>query len=287
MNSQPHLFTYCLNTSTIRGANLSLDQELQIAADAGFDAIEPWIVEIERYQSSGASLADLRKRIEDLGLQVAGAIGFAEWIIDDNRKRQAALDRMKRDMDLVLQIGGRRIAAPPIGAQLPEHVKPDLDRIAERYRALLELGMNTGVTPMLELWGFSKTLSRLSEVFYVATEAGHPAACMLLDSYHLYKGGSDLASLRLLSGAALPVFHINDYPDTPPRTEINDSARVYPGDGVAPLNYLFRTLSALGFSGALSVELFNPEYWKQPAAEVARRSLEKTKAAVSQSLSGL
>ena len=197
-----------------------------------------------------------------------------------SRGAPAGLERMKRDMDKVAEIGGRFIAAPPIGAHKPDQAKPELGRIAERYRSILELGVRTGVTPILELWGFSQTLSRLSEVAYVATETAHPQACLLLDSYHLYKGGSDFGGLHLLNGAALPVFHINDYPDTPPRAQIDDSHRVYPGDGVAPLGELMRTLDAIGFRGFLSVELFNRDYWQQPAPEVARCALEKTRAVV-------
>jgi len=59
-------FAYCLNTSTIRGAGLPLDRELEIAAEAGFQAIEPWIEEIESYVTAGGSLDDLRRRIEPL-----------------------------------------------------------------------------------------------------------------------------------------------------------------------------------------------------------------------------
>lgn len=277
-------FRYCLNTSTIRGAGLPLNRELEIAAAAGFAAIEPWIEEIESYVNAGGSLGELRRRIDDLGLCVAGAVGFAEWIVADERQRALGLERMKSDMELVAALGGRHIAAPPIGAQQSNHAKPDLDEVADRYRAILDLGVRTGVTPVLELWGFSKTLSRLSEVIYAASEAAHPNACLLLDSYHLYKGGSDFAGLRMLNGAVLPVFHINDYPAAPPRDQIDDADRVYPGDGVAPLGELFRTLRAIGFHGFLSVELFNPTYWKLPAESVAQQAIEKTRSAVRQAL---
>jgi 2-keto-myo-inositol isomerase len=280
-------FGYCLNTSTIRGAGLPLDRELEIAATAGFQAVEPWIEEIENYVKAGGSLSDLRRRVEDLGLHVAGAVGFAEWIVPDKRARALGLERMKRDMDLVAAIGGHHIAAPPIGAHELEHERPELNDVAERYRAILELGERTSVTPVLELWGFSKTLSRLSEVIYVAAESAHPNACLLLDSYHLYKGGSDFGGLRLLNGGSLPVFHINDYPAAPPRAQIGDADRVYPGDGVAPLGELFRTLHAIGFNGHLSVELFNPDYWKQPAPTVARQAIEKTRASVREALADL
>jgi 2-keto-myo-inositol isomerase len=277
-------FGYCLNTSTIRGAGLPLDRELEVAAEAGFQAIEPWIEEIESYVNAGGSLGDLRRRVEELGLRIAGAVGFAEWIVPDEQKRALGLERLQRDMDLVAAIGGRHIASPPIGAHKPEHVRPEQNEVAERYRAILELGERTGVTPVLELWGFSKTLSRLSEVIYVAAEASHPNACLLLDCYHLYKGGSDFDGLRLLNGAMLPVFHINDYPAAPPRAQIDDADRVYPGDGVAPLGELFRTLRDIGFRGFLSVELFNPSYWKQPAPSVAREAIEKTRTAVRRAL---
>src|SRR6185369_15785350 len=151
---------------------------------------------------------------------------------------------------------------------------------AERYRALLDLGASLGVIPQLEVWGHSATLGRLGETMLVATESHHPKACVLLDVFHLCKGGSDFAGLRLLSGAAMNCFHMNDYPATPPRETISDANRVYPGDGVAPLKQILRDLFATGFAGALSLELFNRSYWEQDALTVARTGLEKMKAAV-------
>jgi sugar phosphate isomerase/epimerase len=160
----------------------------------------------------------------------------------------------------------------------------NLYRIADRYRALLEIGAQIGVVPQLEVWGFSKTLSKLSEVIMVAVETGHPQACILADVYHLHKGGSAFPSLKLIGAAALQVFHVNDYPADPPRATITDAHRVYPGDGVAPLKSMLRDLRALGFRGVLSLELFNREYWKQDPLEVAQTGLRKLRAVVRASL---
>lgn len=276
-------FGYCLNTSTLRGQNLPLTEEIDIAAKVGFKAIEPWLSEIDKHAKAGP-LDDLRKRLTDAGLAVPSAIGFAAWIVDDDERRARGLEQMKRDMDSVAQIGGIRIAAPPVGANGPKDASPDLPKIAERYRAILDIGKQLGVTPQVELWGSSKTLSRLSEAVYVAVESGDPHACMLLDIYHLYKGGSDFNSLKLLSGSALGVLHTNDYPESPGRADINDSFRVYPGDGIAPLGELFRTLRDIHFRGYLSVELFNKEYWKQSPLKVAQAAIDKTRAAVQKAL---
>ncbi|HQU43187.1 MAG TPA: sugar phosphate isomerase/epimerase [Pirellulales bacterium] len=277
-------FGYCLNTSTVRGQKLGIEKEIELAAKAGYDGIEPWINEIDEYVKQGGSLKDLAKRISDRGLSVASAIGFAQWIVDDDAQRAKGLEEAKRTMDLVAQLGGRRIAAPPAGAT--DKPALDLSEAATRYRALLELGRQMGVAPQLEVWGFSKNLSRLGETVYVAVESGHRNACLLLDVYHLYKGGSEFNGIKLLGGAGMHVFHVNDYPASPPRQTITDADRVYPGDGVAPLDQLFRDLRDAGFCGMLSLELFNRGYWEQDPLEVARIGLEKTRAAVQKALSG-
>jgi 2-keto-myo-inositol isomerase len=269
-------FRYCFNTSTIRGQKLSIVEEIDIVADAGYQAIEPWIGEIQTYVDRGGSLPELKRRIADRGLTVESAIGFAEWIVDDEARRNKGLEQARHEMDLVQQIGGKRIAAPAAGATEVETT--DYLKAAERYHALLVIGDHIGVVPQVEVWGFSKTLTRLGQAIMVAIESGHPQACVLPDVYHLYKGGSDFTGLKLLSNQAVHVMHVNDYPATPPRSAIKDSDRVYPGDGVAPLPEIFRTLREMRYDGYLSIELFNPTYWQQDPLKVARTALDKLKA---------
>ena len=275
-------FGYCLNTATIRGQDVGIVREVEIAAAAGYDAIEPWMGTLDAYVKGGGSLKDLGKRIRDLGITVESAIGFAQWIVDDNATREKGLEQARRDMETLAAIGGKRIAAPPSGAT--DKPLSDLAAVAARYRKLLELGDQTGIVPEAEVWGFSKTLSRLSETVYVAVESGHPKACVLPDVYHLHKGGSGFEGLKLLSGVAVQMFHINDYPADPPRESINDSHRVYPGDGIAPLPEILRDLRLAGFQGFLSLELFNRDYWKQDPLAVAKTGLEKMKSTVAKSL---
>jgi 2-keto-myo-inositol isomerase len=279
----PPRVLYSLNMSTVRGQKLSVPDQVDLAAKAGYDAVEPWINELRQYQQGGGSLDDLRKRIADQGLKVPSAIGFAEWIVNDDQRRAAGLEQARKDMELIRTIGGTHIAAPPAGATRDTNI--NLLEAAERFRTLIELGAGLGVIPQLEVWGFSTTLSRLGETMLVATESRHPKACVLLDVYHLYKGGSQFAGLRLLSGAAMNCFHMNDYPATPPRETIKDADRVYPGDGVAPLTVMLRDLFATGFCGTLSLELFNPSYWKEDAQSVARTGLAKMKEAVAKAAS--
>jgi 2-keto-myo-inositol isomerase len=269
-------FKYCLNTSTLRGQKLPIMDLVEVAAKAGFQALEPWMFELEMHKSA-APLKDLGKKIADLGMTVESAIGFAPWIVDDDTKRAKGVEQMKREMDMVLQIGGKRIAAPPAGNDNPNL---DLRKAAERYLVILKAGDEIGVVPEMEFWGPVKVINTLAEAAFIALSTGHPKACILPDVYHLYKGGSGHDSIRMLSGDAVHVIHTNDYPAEPARDTVTDAHRLYPGDGIAPLTKFFQNLKAIGFTGSLSVELFNKEYWKQEAAVVAKTALEKTRAAV-------
>ncbi|WP_010587484.1 sugar phosphate isomerase/epimerase family protein [Schlesneria paludicola] len=280
-------FRYCLNTSTIRecsyqGKKIDIVSGIEVTSKAGYTGIEPWIGELDTYVKGGGSLSDLRKRISDAGLTVESAIGFAAFLHEDENERKKGLEEAKRCMGLVREIGGTRIAAPPVG--VTDKTGLDPFKLAERYRALCEVGQAEGVLPQLELWGFAKTLHRMGEVAFIGVEAAHPAACCLLDIYHIYKGGSDFEGLGMFASSRMHNFHVNDYPGDPPRDTINDSQRVYPGDGVAPLGQIFRTLRDNGYRGVLSLELFNRTYWQQDAFQVAKTGLEKTQAAVAKAL---
>lgn len=271
-------FGYCLNTSTVRGHKLTLLKEAELAAKAGFHALEPWISELDDHVKSNGKLEDLGKSIADLGLTVESAIGFFEWAVDDNAKRAKALDEAARNMELVKKIGGKRLAAPPVGCTNRDDMNPKV--LGERYRALLELGDKIGVVPEVEVWGFSKTLQTLGEAAHVAIAADHPSSCILADVYHMYKGGSGFHGLKLLNKNAMHVIHMNDYPADPPREKINDSERVYPGDGVAPLKQIFKDLHAIGFDGYLSIELFNKTYYAQDAETVLATAIAKLRTVV-------
>ncbi len=269
-------FMYCLNLSTIRGQKLGFVKEIEVAAKAGFRSVEIWVETLDTFLKSGGTLAEARKRLGDLGVTVEDAIGFAPWIVDDAVQRAQGLDQLRREMDMLAGIGCRRIASPPAGATSQTDL--DLRRAGERYRTILELSDKTGVVPQLELWGFSKSLSRLSEVLFVAAESGHPSARLLLDVYHLYKGGTSPDSLKLVGKPAIEVFHINDYPANPPRETITDGDRIYPGDGVAPIRDILRAIKNPDRPVVLSLELFNKTYFAQDPLLVAKTGLAKVKA---------
>jgi 2-keto-myo-inositol isomerase len=269
-------FGYCLNSSTIRGNNLDIVGVVNAASKAGFQAIEPWIMELDKYTSGGGSLKDLGKRIADAGLTVEDAIAFNSFLDDDDTRRAASMEKLKVDMDKVAQIGGKRIAAPPGSSR----ATVSLDNAAKYYREALEMGEKMGVLPLLELWGTHPVLGPLSHGIYVTVAAGRAEASLLLDVFHLYKSGTPFTALNQINGASLHVMHLNDYPQATDSSTLNDGNRIYPGDGVAPLRQILHALRDNGFRGYLSLELFNRDYWARSADENLKTAMEKVRATV-------
>jgi 2-keto-myo-inositol isomerase len=273
-------FGYCLNTSTVRGNQLDIVRVVEAARKAGFQAIEPWVSELDAHVKAGGSLKDLGRRIADAGLTVENAIAFNSFLNDDATERAAAMERLKMDMDKVLQIGGTRIATPPGN----NRASVSLDNAGRYYREALEMGEKTGVHPLLELWGTHPLLGPLRNGIYATVASGRSDASLLLDVFHLYKSGTPFTSLTQINGGALHVIHINDYPQAADPATLNDANRIYPGDGVAPFRQILRDLRDNGFRGCLSLELFNRDYWAKSADENLKTGLEKIRSVVKQAL---
>jgi 2-keto-myo-inositol isomerase len=272
-------FTYCLNMSTIRGQNLGFIKELETAASAGFRSVEIWIDSMQQYLQNGGTIKDVKMRLDDLDLKVEDCISFNKWIVDDPGVRQQGIENMKKEMEMLAQIGCKRMAATGMGATDAD--VPALDVIASRYRSILDIGATFGVVPQIEMWGFQKNLQDVAEVLYIAMKSRDPSARILLDVFHLYRGNTSLETLSLMDPNAVEMFHMNDYPTGFPYQTITDADRVYPGDGIAPIKQTLRILLKNRKTPlVLSTELFNKAYYRLDALTVAKTSLNKMKTIV-------
>lgn len=269
------IFRYCLNTSTISGQNPGLLKYIDIASEAGYDGIELWVKDVKQHLESGNSVQSLRKYISDRNIKVENAIGFAPWLTG-----QDGMVQMKMEMQMMSEIGCSRIAAPASG--VPSDQTFDLTEAGLRYRQLIELGRSTGVMPILEFWGASKTLYQIGQAMMIAAVANDPDVSILADVFHMFRGNSGFDSLKMLRGNVINVFHMNDFVALIPREQQKDSDRVYPGDGAAPMKQILTDLKNMGGTKVLSLELFNETYWKQDPLLVARTGLEKMKKLVNQ-----
>ncbi len=266
---------YCLNTSTIRPAKL-LDK-IRIAGECGYGAIELWNDEIDEALRSGVSMGEIVKALSDYGLSVPSVIAVHNWMTANGDEYRKALDEARRRMEQAAEVGAKRIVATP-----PVKVDGAIDMrmAADRYNELLNLGRSIGVLPAVEFLGFSEVIHRVDQAWEIVKLSGASDGSIVLDTFHLYRGGSSLEDVPDLSGDFIAIFHFNDVPANIAREKLTDADRIYPGDGILPLRQIVSDVIGRGYSGAISLELFNRELWGKDPKEVAQVGIEKMRAIV-------
>ena len=111
---------------------------------------------------------------------------------------------------------------------------------------------------MIEFMRTSTHIATLTSALNMTRAADHPNLKMMIDFFHFWSGLSKLEDLDLLEPGELAHCHFQDLLDAP-RELTDNSYRVIPGDGIAPLNAIIQKLADKGYTGALSVELYRSE----------------------------
>lgn len=253
--------TLALNTSTISGYGLSLPDMVGLTAEAGFSGIELWFQDVEKYLEEGGTLEQLSTLIRNSGLSVENMIGFAPCLSENETVRLEGIKQFRSELEIAKSMGSKCIAITGAGLEKPFEWD-NLDMYAKQYKEIVDICDGTGVRPLLEMWG-SHYLNRIEYVTAILMRTGDSKGALLLDLYHLYRGGNFLESLAVIDPDVMPIIHINDYPGNIPYNELNDADRVMPGEGICPFGDFQEILHRKEYKGILSVELFNESYWKK------------------------
>jgi len=270
-------FPLLMNTSTIRPATLL--EKIDATAEAGYDGIELWIDDIEKYEKDGGDLKALGQQIKDKGLFVHNVIGLWNAVPPTQELWDKQLPETRNRLRMMSAIGSKHAAAIPDS----ELANIDLKWTAARYKDLLDIGRNDyNVIPGFEFVGFFKSINRLGTASAIAIDANDPQAGLIADTFHLFRGGSGFNGVQMLQGKFIYDFHWNDVPAGMKPEDCADEHRVFPGDGCLPLIPLLKDLIKIEFTGPLSLELFNREHWKMDPKEVAKIGKDKMLAGIAE-----
>jgi 2-keto-myo-inositol isomerase len=262
----------CLNTVTV-GPQHRLEAIMDAMGRWGYAGIE---IEGGRLADAlkRASVADVRRRLADQGIAPASLMAWGFRVDGD---LTGVLEEIRRHGDLARELGAPTLlvfagqggptecaGAPPPAA------RPDfMRRAGESARAYAEAA-GEGVTISLEPIGGSNWLGTPEDALAIADASGHPRVGVMIDFFHYYRSGVSAASIAAIPLDRLFIVHADDCEDRPV-AELNDSHRVYPGEGILPLRARLALLRRMGYRGHLSIELFNRAYWEAPLDEVVER----------------
>jgi 2-keto-myo-inositol isomerase len=253
------------------------------SASAGYRAsLEGWAragiknVEITNTLLDGFLKTDplpaARRVLTDLGLTPVSAACGVAGLWEPNPNHAAALDNFRKRCEMFAALGLTRIYAPT--ATTEKFTADDYKRAAENMRQVGEIAKQFGMTAMVEAVRASTFISTLPTLLQTTRAAGHPNLAPLLDFYHFWSGLNKLEDLDVIRPREIGHVHFQDVPDMP-RELLDNTTRIIPGDGVAPLTQILRKLSDKEYAGSLSVELFMPRFQQGDPFEVAREIRQK------------
>jgi len=255
------------NTSSAAGYRRSLEGW----ARAGIKNVELTNTLLDEFLKSD-SLPAAKRVLTDLGLTpVSSACGvFGLW--EPNPKRAALLDAYKKRCEQFAALGLTKIYSPTPTTE--KFTEEDYKRGVANMRENGDIAKQFGMVVMAEAVRTSTFIGTLPTMLKMMREAAHPNVAPLLDFYHFWSGLNKLEDLDQIRQGEIGHVHFQDVPDMP-RELLDNTTRIIPGDGVAPLNRMLRTLADKGYAGPLSVELFLPKFQQGDPYEVAREIRQK------------
>ena len=278
------------STSQAASKKMLLSLHQNTSAAAGYrKALEGWArAGIKNVELTDRLLDDFlktdtldaaRRVVTDLGLTPVSCASVIPDFWIPNPNRAAALDTWKKRCEQFSSFGLTKIYCPAVTSRkvTADDYKGALDCIREGGDAAMQYKM----TAMIEFARNSSFIATLTTSLKLIRDAAHPNVRPMLDCYHFWSGLSKFEDLDLLHPGELAHVHYQDVPDMP-RELLDNTTRLIPGDGVSPLVRILRKLAEKNYSGALSVELFLPEFTQGDPYEVATRIREKAEGVMRQ-----
>ena len=262
-----------LNGATIMHSPLADD--LEIAAETGFTALEVWAGKLDDYLRD-RSLEELGGRMRALGVQPWCINSIENITPRDAAGRAEIIDQLRQTAAIARAIGAPSIVVVPGRAPDGFVRAAAIADAVEVLRMMSDAAEDIGLA--FEFLGKPGcSVPTLDMAIEIVTAADRPNVGMVIDTFHFHAGGSQMADLARVPIDKLFVVHLNDSEDRP-KAELTDAHRLFPGEGVIPIVEILSALRDRGFDGTVSIEIFRPEYWERDAREVARDAKVKAEA---------
>src|SRR4051812_19596828 len=249
----------------------TLEDKLAAAAAAGFDGIE--IFEPDLIASPWAP-KELAARCADLGLSVDLYQPFRDLDSTDPDRFDRNLRRLDRKFDVMAELGTDTILV--CSSVAPDAVE-DLDRLAGQLATAAERAAERGLRIAYEALAWGRHVSTWDRSWDAVRRADSPALGPCLDSFHVPSRGGDPAGFAEVPGEKLFFLQLADAPHMDMDVlQWSRHHRLFPGQGAFDLPAFLGHVLAAGYTGPLSLEVFNDVFRQadpRRAAVDALRSL--------------
>lgn len=243
--------------SSIATVSLSgdLHDKIEAAAEAGFDGIEifeqDFIADIDGPKA-------VARRIRDAGLEIFLFQPFRDFEGLPPALRAKAFDRAERKFDLMQELGCDLIL---VCSSVHPEALGGIDRAADDFRELGERAAKRGLRVSYEALAWGRHVNDHRDAWEIVRRADHPNVGLVLDSFHTLARGIDPESIRRIPGDKIFFLQLADAPGV--EMDLLYRSRHFrnmPGEGDLPVLDFMRAVVAAGYTGPVSLEIFNDQF---------------------------
>ncbi|SDR62152.1 4-hydroxyphenylpyruvate dioxygenase [Rhizobiales bacterium GAS113] len=242
----------------------TLPEKLEAAAAARFDAVE--IFENDLLFFDGQAKA-VRQFASDLGLEIALFQPFRDFegVPDDLFARN--LDRAERKFDLMQELGAPLLL---VCSNVAQTTLDDDARATAQLRELAERAAKRRLRIGYEALAWGARVNSYAHAWRLVEKAAHPHLGLILDSFHTLAIKDDLGAIAAIPGERIFFVQLADAP----RLSMDVLSwsrhfRCFPGQGDLDISGFLSAVLEAGYSGPLSLEIFNDDFRAAPTRQNA------------------
>ncbi|WP_236217779.1 3-dehydroshikimate dehydratase QuiC [Pseudomonas rhodesiae] len=237
----------------------TLPEKLEAIAAAGFDGVEIFENDLLYYDGSPR---EVRQMCADLGIAITLFQPFRDFEGCRRDRLARNLERAERKFDLMQELGTDLVlvcsnaSADCVGDE--SILRDDLSLLAEHAG---RRGLRIGYEALA--WG--KHVNTWQQVWNLVRQVDHPSLGVLLDSFHTLSLKGDPSAIAQIPGDKIFFVQMADAPILAMDVlEWSRHFRCFPGQGEFDLAGFLAPIIKSGYTGPLSLEIFNDGFRAAP-----------------------
>lgn len=251
----------CIATVSLSG---TLRDKLEAISAARFDAVEVFENDLIHFSDFPARL---RAIAADLGLGIDLYQPFRDFEGVPGSLLARNLDRAERKFDVMQALGAPMML---VCSNVSAATLPDPERSAAQLYALAERAARRNILIGFEALAWGRHIRHYRDAWSIVRKAGHSHLGLIIDSFHTLSLDDDPDDIAQIPGDRIFCVQLADAPRLVMDVlKWSRSYRCFPGQGQFDLARLLEQILIAGYTGPLSLEVFNDHFREAPNRRTA------------------
>lgn len=257
----------------------SLQDRAQAAAKAGWRGMG-LVHEDLMFNAAKLGLSGMKRVLDDNGIVHVEVEFLSDWFLDASDLRRKTSDKVRSELlecAAVLKARNLKISPQLFVDGTPE-IPADIPRLRDEFARLCEQARTTGANVLIEMMPFTN-VKTIDTAMAVIAGADQPNGGLLLDIWHLVRGGMDYSEIAKIPARFLKGIELDDAEEAVVGTLFEDTrfSRRLCGEGSFDLPRFIEGVVAVGFDAPYyGVEIISKNFRTQPLDVMARSAYEST-----------